>query len=259
MIHQIWNHPLGRIGILAFFVGTVTTLVFNSRPRQAEKAERAQLVQAEVQRNREEAVAEYEHRKTLANAAAAESSEMTLSVEEPENPVPSTDDWIPDTIGAPMPDDEHEPRVTSGPYKGMTREEAKAAEKKRRDWYIREIAYRKRHHAYLDKFLSHSASLRASSQEKISLMLAVLSLLSPEQLDYVCQEVLKTHPAAEVDEFLNAIDLDANTKTPERIARDVQKLLKSREIYKFVERELAIEKEVLRREKEDLERTRPSH
>ena len=90
-------------------------------------------------------------------------------------------------------------------------------------------------------------------------MFAVLSLLSPQQLDYVCQELLKTHPAAEVDEFLNAIDLDANTKTPERIARDVQKLLKSREIYKFVERELAIEKEVLRREKEDIERARPSH
>ena len=262
MIRNIWNHPWGRAVLLGMVCGLVTTLVFDdfvwSPRRKAEKAERAKQHQAERQQDKEEVVAEYEHRKALANATAAESSETTLSVKEPENPVLSTDNGQPDTTSTPMPDNEHAPRITTGPYKDMTRAEIRAAEKKRRAWYIRDMEHRKRRRAYFNKRRANTDALRASGKEEVSLMLASLSLLSPKQLDYARQELLKTYTAAEVDDFFNALAQHANTKTSEQIDRDVQKPLRSRETYKIVKRELAIEWETLRGEREELERTRPS-
>lgn len=263
MMRNIWNNLWGRTVLIGMVCGLVSVLVFNDLiwgpRRRAERAERSKQFHAERAQEKKEVVVEYEHRKALANATAAESTETTLSVEEPENPVLSTDDRQPDTTSTPMPDNEHSPRITTGPYKNMTRAEIRAAEKKRRAWYIRDMEHRKRQRAYFNKRRANSDALRASGKEEVSLMLASLSLLSPEQLDYARQKLLKTHTAAKVDEFFNALDQHANTKTPEQIDRDVQKLLKSRETYKIVKRELAIEWETLRQERAELERTRPSH
>ena len=263
MMRNIWNNLWGRTFLIGMVCGLVGNLVFNDLiwgpRRRAERAERAKQFHAERAQERKEVIAEYERRKAIANATAAESTETTLSVKEPENSVLSTDNGQSDTTSTPMPDNEHAPRITTGPYKNKTRAEIRAANKKRRAWYIRDMAHRKRRKAYFEKLRANIAALRASGKEKVSLMLAWLSLLSPEQLDYARQELLKTHTAAKVDEFFNALDQHANTKTPEQIDRDVQKLLKSRETYKIVKRELAIEWETLRRERAELERTRPSH
>ena len=263
MLRNIWNNLWGRTVIIGMVCGLVGNLVFDDLiwgpRRRAEQTERAKQFHAERAQEKKEVIAEYERQKALANATTAESAETTLSVKEPETPVLSTDDRQPDTTSTPMPDNEHARRITIGSYKNRTRAEIRAAEKTRRAWYIRDMEHRKRRKAYFEKYRANLAALRASGKEKVSLMLASLSLLSPEQLDYARQELLKTHTAAAVDEFFNALAQHANTKTPEQIDRDVQQLLKSRETYKIVKRELAIEREALRWERAELERTRPSH
>ena len=259
MLDQIWNNPWGRSIVIGILCGTLALIVFENWLWIPRRAERDRQRKAERRQEREEVIAEYERREALANATTTETSEPALSVKEPENPVLSTDNGQPDTTSTPMPDNEHAPRITTGPYKDMTRAEIRAAEKKRRAWYIRDMAHRKRREAYFEKYEANLDALRASGKEEISLMLAALSLLSPEQLDYARQELLKTHTAAEVNDFFNALDQHANTKAPEQIDRDVQQLLKSRETYKIVKRELAIEWEALRQERAELERTRPSH
>lgn len=263
MMRNIWNSLWGRCFLIGMVCGLVGDLVFDDfiwgPRRRAERAERARQREAERRQERKEVLAEYKRRKSIANATAAESTETTLSTEEPENQVLSTDNGQPDTTSTPMPDNEHAPRITTGSDKDRTRAEIRAANKKRRAWYIRDMEHRKRRKAYFEKYRAKIAVLRASGKKKVSLMLASLSLLSPEQLDYARQELLKTHTAAEVDDFFNALAQHANTKTPEQIDRDVQKLLKSRETYKIVKRELEIEWETLRRERAELERTRPSY
>ena len=158
--------------------------------------------------------------------------------------------------------------VTSGPYKGMTIEAAKAAEmeklpeviaaaNKRRQWELRKAALKKRILASADKNIAAARAAIASADAELETMLSVYKLMSPEQLEYVREEALKTLPADKVEAFFDDLANHRSTKTPEQLTKDAQDILKSREARRIVDRELEVEDQQIALEEEELKRTEP--
>ena len=219
---------------LAIGIGIAVEARVSFFQNQHSRAERAEQRRAERQRDRDEVVAEYLRRQAIANANNSETA-----------------------TNEPTQNDAREGQMLSRPYEGMTLKAAQAAARKNRDWHRQNDALRKSEREYSGKLLAHVEASVATGHEKLSARLAALSLLSPEQLDYARQALLKTQPADDVDALFHAIVTHPNTTTPKPLKRHVQKLLKSLEIYNIVERELDIEREAIRREREELKRTRP--
>ena len=195
-----------------------------------DETERARRIRAEKWRDRNEVVAESLRRQAIANANNSE----TATKEPTQN-------------------DAHEDGSLSSPDKSTMQKETQAAARRHRDWHLQVKALRKRKRASGEKLLALSYD-----DENPYAMLRALLLLSPEQLDYARQALLKTQPADDVNTLFHAITTSPNTTTPERLEPNVQKLLMSREIYNIVRRELDIESEALRRERNELVRDCPS-
>ena len=191
-----------------------------------DEAERARRIRTEKWRDRNEVVAEYLRRQAIANANNSETA-----------------------TNQPTQNDAREDGSLSSPDKSMMQKETQAAARRHRDWHLQVKALRKRERASSEKLLALSYY-----RENLYAMLRVLLLLSPEQLDYARQALLKTQPATDVNTLFHAITTHPNTTTPERFEPNVQKLLMSREIYNIVRRELDIEWEALRRERKELVR-----
>lgn len=158
--------------------------------------------------------------------------------------------------------------VTSGPLKGMTLEEAKAAEMQRRaetlaaaekrwKWELRRDALKKRYLANVDKVIASAEATIASADAELETMLSLYALMSPEQLEYAREEALKTLPAEKVEAFFDALANHRTTKTPEQLTKDAQDILKSREAHDIARREIEVESQQIALEYEELERTEP--
>lgn len=158
--------------------------------------------------------------------------------------------------------------VTSGPLKGMTLEEAKAAEMQRRaetlaaaekrwEWERRRDALKKRYLENSRKLRASARATLASADAELDAMLSLFKLMSPEQLEYAREEALKTLPAEKVEAFFDALANHGNAKTPEQLTKDAQDILKSREARRIADREIEVESQQIALEEEELRRTEP--
>ena len=228
---------------------------------------RLQHYEAEYQREKEEAAAEYLRRRAIAKAKN-EALQSPPEVASHLSPIQTTEPTTDTGVRA----ESHVERknvelITAGRYKGMTVEAAKAAARqelanakasarRRHEWQLRYNAVSQRWMENIDRELALGEALSVSVKDEKNAMLSALSLLSPEQLDYMRQELLKTKPASDVDAFFDAI-ANAEKKPPERLERDVKKILMSKEAYDAADREVEIERIAIQQEFVELERTKP--
>ena len=122
---------------------------------------------------------------------------------------------------------------------------------KSKEWQTRKREFEIKQQAYDNKLLSLSDAVLQDLDDENSLMLSVIRLLSPEQLEQVRQYLLQTHPSEEVEAFLNDLN-NATKKTPEQITDDAQTMLTFREAYKLVQLELDAEEKALDQERKEL-------
>lgn len=134
-------------------------------------------------------------------------------------------------------------RYTEGPYKGMTYEEAQ----EHYQWLTRKNELDQRLIELSEKELSLTTLLLKSADDELSTMLSLFKLMSPEQLEFVRQDLLKNFDAEKVESFFSDLS-NASTKTPEQIVSASQEILTAREAYKIVRRELDAEDAQLQQE-----------
>lgn len=247
MIRNIfWKNPVIRIITICSFVTGMANYVctdFVTVPREEKR--RAQEVEVIKRTNRAAAVAEYERRQALKNATVVFETETgdKIETEVVEGP---------DTLAlydAPGP-----PKNYWGILYGWTAEQIRDADdipEEIKDWLIRRKVLDERETAYYEKSRANTVASLAASEDETALMLKTWALLSPEQLKFARREALKTHSAEDVDDFFDEFERYINTTTPERVHRNSRKLLNPHESYKIVKRELAIEKEVILRERKE--------
>ena len=186
---------------------------------------------------------------------SSETETQTLAVQVPDDSDVSTSD---DTVEV----------VHTGPLKGLPVDLAKeihkeytaasiARAKRYDEWYQRWQAHRERDAALVKKELAHGDAVLADSKKSRENGLASFALMSPEQLEAVRKEALKTQPAEEVDRLFAKVKAYSTAKTPEEINQAVQDFKKTRETLLIKRQELAAEREQLTREWEELQRTEP--
>lgn len=259
MLRNHWGH----VAIIAL-AAIVFLSVFYYVHQRAE-VEHAKRVAVEERLRKESIEAEYVRRRALAESKSSTPSEIPDGSMNSGLAPPERTEKLPgpnfETFG-------NVEIVTSGPYKGMTREaakeasrrelqEAKAAATRRHEWNLRYRAASQQLRENIRKQIALGDTLVESADAELSAMLALLSLLSDEQLDYARQELLKDYPSADVDPFFAAIANSTARKTPEQLDKDIRKLLSSREAYDAVDRELEIEWMAIQQEFAELDRTKP--
>lgn len=236
---------------LALFIPTFA--FFYGRHEAREEKHREMKIQYESLRDEKEARAEAERRN-------AEKTALAPTPENETEPQPGVGMTLEVKDGVEV--------VTSGPLKGMTLEEAKEAEykrraetleaaKKRRQWERRRDALKKRDIENSRKVRASARATLASADAELDAMLSLYALMTPEQLEYVREEALKNMPAEKVEAFFDALANHRTTKTPEQLTKDAQDILKSREAHKIARREIEIESQQIALEYEELKRTEP--
>ena len=248
MIRNIfWKNPVIRIiAICSFVTGIANYVCIDGITVPREEKRRAQEVEVIKRTNRAAVVAEYERRHALKNATVVFETETgdKIETETVEGP-----DAL-ELYAAPGP-----PKNYWGILYGWTAEQIRDADdipEEVKHWLIRRKRLDERETAYYEKSRANTVASLAASEDETALMLKTWALLSPEQLKFARREALKTHSAEDVGDFFDELERYINTTTPERIHRDSQKLLDTHEAYKIVKRELAIEKEVILRERKEL-------
>lgn len=243
--------------ILVILVVSIPISLFLGQ-RELERQDRIRKESVKAQKAREEAAtrAEYLRRKSIAEANG------TQQVSAPVDGIPpSVSEMTTDPTGA----TEHPAlthvenatdagagRYTEGPYKGMTYEEAiKLWNKQYRDNWDRQMEYGK-------KLKVLSSALVDSSRAERSVMLSLFADLTPEQLAYARKVALETMPAEKVDVFFKDLEKFGEVKSPEELSQEAEDILLSREAWKIADRELAVEREALRAEEQELLRTKPT-
>ena len=158
--------------------------------------------------------------------------------------------------------------VQSGRLKGLPLDVAKeiqeeytaaslARAKRYHEWDLRRKDHKERDIALAKRELAHGDVLLANSKKLSEISLAVLALMSPEQLEAERKELLKTQPAEEVDRFFTKVKEFGTAKSPEEIKQTVQDFKKNREPLLIKRQELVAEREQIQREWEELQRTKP--
>ena len=158
--------------------------------------------------------------------------------------------------------------VHTGPLKGLPLDLAKeihkeytaaslARAKRYHEWDLRRKDHKERDIALAKRELAHGDVLLANSKKLSEISLAVLALMSPEQLEAERKELLKTQPAEEVDRFFTKVKEFGTAKSPEEIKQTVQDFKKNREPLLIKRQELVAEREQIQREWEELQRTKP--
>ena len=158
--------------------------------------------------------------------------------------------------------------VHTGPLKGLPLDLAKeihkeytaaslARAKRYHEWDLRRKDHKERNIALAKRELAHGDVLLANSKKLSEISLAVLALMSPEQLEAERKELLKTQPAEEVDRFFTKVKEFGTAKSPEEIKQTVQDFKKNREPLLIKRQELVAEREQIQREWEELQRTKP--
>jgi len=110
----------------------------------------------------------------------------------------------------------------------------------------------------VDRRIASADAVLASGDAELELILSLFKGMSPEQLEYAREEALKTLPAEKVEAFFDDLaNHDGTTKTPERLTRDAQNILKSREARDIIRREIEVERPQIALEEKELMRTEP--
>ena len=220
----------------------IPTFAFFYGQNQARKEKRLeQKIQDERLRARAEA-----ERRNAEKAVLAQTAPLN-------RPTPETE-----TETEPQPDVGLSVEVKDGveaEYK--RRAETLAAARKRRQWELRRDALKKRHLANVDKVIASANATLASADAELDAMLSLYALMTPEQLEYMREEALKTLPAEKVEAFFDALANHRTTKTPEQLTKDAQDILKSREARRIADWEIEVESQQIALEYEELERTEP--
>ena len=258
-----------RLNLVEFFLILITVtagvhIMFffyldgkNERVREAILAERLAKAQSEVK-----------HLK----AAAAKRNGTPRSVPASIKVASETETQTPDAhahdhIDGSKSDDTVE-IVHTGPLKGLPLDLAKeihkeytaaslARAKRYHEWDLRRKDHKERDIALAKRELAHGDVLLANSKKLSEISLAVLALMSPEQLEAERKELLKTQPAEEVDRFFTKVKEFGTAKSPEEIKQTVQDFKKNREPLLIKRQELVAEREQIQREWEELQRTKP--
>ena len=274
MIRKFWNNPKLRSYALVMLVSSLTGYLavhFIMVPWQ--KKQLAIAVAAQKEKNKADAVAEYERRQALKAETATAETDADLEIDATLETDFETDaDLETDTETFETEDSETvgELEMEGAEYYyeapknywafvyKWTPEEIRAsnAPEDVKEWCIQRQALHKREMAYYDKFLANTKASTASSKEEAALLLKSWALLSPEQLAFARQEALKTHSVEDVDNFFSELAQYTNI-TPEEVRRDRETFLNKREAVKIVRRELAIEWEGILRDRAALEKTKP--
>ena len=239
--------PIG-LGMVLFF-----DVYFDKK-----EAERRRVLEAEWQQEKSEVKAEAQHRHAASKTETLESQkeftdEVSTADMKPEPPATETH--------------EHVEVVAEGPLKGMIVEDAKAFARqhladakaeatKRHQWELRRRELYQRRLKNIEKQVALALASTESVDAELQAMLSVFKLMSDEQREYLRQELLKTKPADEVNDFFQDVSR-APTKTVEQLDQDATEFLKSREVYKAARREVAIEREQILMEIKEHERAKP--
>ena len=158
--------------------------------------------------------------------------------------------------------------VHTGPLKGLPLDLAKEIHKeytaasmeranRYHEWDLRRKDHKERDIALAKRELAHGDALLANSKKRGEIMLAVLALMSPEQLEAERKELLKTQTAEEVDRFFTKVKEFGTAKSPEEINQVVQDIEKTQETLAIKRQGLVAEREQIQREWEELQRTKP--
>ena len=158
--------------------------------------------------------------------------------------------------------------VHTGPLKGLPVDVAKeihkeytaasvARARRYHEWDLRRKDHKERDNALAKKELANGDALLANSKKLSEITLAVLALMSPEELEAERKEALKTQPAEEVDSFLRKVEEYRTATSPEEINQAVQGYEKTKETLVIKREELLAEREQLNREWDELQRTKP--
>lgn len=158
--------------------------------------------------------------------------------------------------------------VPRGPLKGLPVDLAKeiykeytAASVARADrydeWDLRRKDYKEREEALFQKEMAHSDASTANSRKLAKISLAIYARMSPEELEAAREEALKTQPAEVIDSFLRQVKAYDGVTSPEEIEQAVQDINKTRETLATEWQVLVAEREQMKREEEELLRTKP--
>lgn len=135
--------------------------------------------------------------------------------------------------------------LPDGPYKGMTLEEVKLLEERKRK-------HTEKFSAHHDKVMMATDILRENGKNEHLLVLSVLRKFSDEQLDHIQQKLSETMPKSDVDSFFNDLHINGIEKTQNQLSVDAERILDSNQTYKIMKRELAIEYAELKQEYREL-------
>ena len=274
MIRKFWNNPKFRSYALVLLVSSLTSYLavhFIMVPWQ--KKQLAIAVAARKEKDKADAVAEYERRQALKAETATAETDAYLEIDATLETDFETDAYLEadtetfetegsETVGElEMEGAEYYYEAPKNYWAFVykwTPEEIRAsnAPEDVKEWCIQQQALFHRERAYTKKVIAHSKAIRANSEEEKALLLKSWTLFSPEQLAFARQDALKTHSVEDVDNFFSELAQYTNV-TPEEIQRDREIFLNRREAIKIFRRELAVEKEGILRDREELQRTKP--
>ena len=246
--------------IIFSIIASISVLNIDEKQDKAREATLEAMVdeaRSEVQRLK----AEKTNRKGTPRSAAAsrnvssETETETPAVHAPGDSDVSTSD---DTVDI----------VQTGPLKGLPRDLARKIHKeytaasfaradRYHEWDLRRKDYKEREEALFQKEMAHSDASIANSRKLAKISLAVYARMSPEELEAAREEALKTQPAEVIDSFLRQIKAYDGVKSPEEIEQAVQDINKTRETLATEWQVLVAEREQMKREEEELLRTKP--
>ena len=263
---------LSMIQLLFIIVGITGTIVFldTYRDEKRESAKEARQSASEARQSKALADARAEIRRLTAGETKRDGTPRSTSASlkgssETETQTPTV--HAHDRSDVSTSDDTVE-IVQTGPLKGLPLDLAKeihkeytaasmARAKRYHEWDLRRKDHKERDIALAKRELAHGDVLLANSKKLSEISLAVLALMSPEQLEAERKELLKTQPAEEVDRFFTKVKEFGTAKSPEEINKAVQDIKKTQETLEIKRQELVAEREQIQREWEELQRTEP--
>ena len=127
---------------------------------------------------------------------------------------------------APLQRDTESTTYTSGPYKGLTYEQAMAVY----EWHTRDRELCKKWLEKADQKIALSDALVASVDEELSLILSAFKLLPPDTLQLVRNEAEKRLPAADVKMFFDDLANHSISMTPDQIAESETEMRSARKL-----------------------------
>ena len=144
-------------------------------------------------------------------------------------------------------------RYTSGPYKGLTFEQAQ----KVYQWRVRTGELQDRLIEYSEKSCAIANALVASAEEEMSLILSAFKLLPPDTRQLIRNEAEKRLPTNDVKMFFDDLANHSITMTPDQIAKVETEMRSARKLLWIANDQLSKEFEQIEKEMDEHKRNYP--